>query len=228
MRYNVVYRDDPASTAFIEASSAKDAATKFFLKMPTQDDRTIVVSAGGAVSKEFRTSQISPSPPGSKSSKVTESILGSFEGMFTSSASEVSSIPDKRNLPGSPPEPLTPSDGRFSNIAETIKRRYSDAFSEAHAVVTVGKTIKGVGGFLFIANLMGGFYLAFKGGEKSLQIALLGILSACLVGIPIYILGILVTAQGQTQLAALDTAVNSSRHLKDDDVAEILLKRFSL
>jgi hypothetical protein len=49
--------------------------------------------------------------------------------------------------------------------------------------------------------------------------------AACVLGIPVWVLDILVAAQAQTQLATWDTAVNSSRHLKDEDVAAILMWR---
>jgi len=112
-----------------------------------------------------------------------------------------------------------------SGFAASLSRRYSDAYTEAHTVVSVGKIIKGIAIFLSIAILLVGFAIAFG---SSIQYAIGGAILACIVGIPIYTLGILIAAQGQTALATLDTAVNSSRHLGDDDVAQILSKRWSL
>lgn len=110
-----------------------------------------------------------------------------------------------------------------------LSKRYKDAYTEAHAVVAVGKTIKGVGTFLFIGVTLAGFFLASNQRANVFpQLAIAGLVFACMVGIPIYVLGILVSAQGQTALATLDTAVNSSRHLTNDEVADILAKRFSL
>ena len=124
--------------------------------------------------------------------------------------------------PPTPPPPETPA-----SIAGKLRRRYSDAYNEAHAVVTVGKVVKAIGALLFIGILVAAFAMSSdrSGGGQTLVI---GIIVACVVGIPVYVLGILVAAQGQTQLATLDTAVNSSRHLKDDDVAAILTHQFSL
>ena len=114
-----------------------------------------------------------------------------------------------------------------SQIVASLSKRYKDAYTEAHTVVTVGKFIKGLGVFLFIVVLLAGFAMGSDRGGGA-QAALIGFLLACLLGIPVFVLGILVAAQGQTQLATLDTAVNTSRHLTNDEVAEILTKRFSL
>jgi hypothetical protein len=108
----------------------------------------------------------------------------------------------------------------------TLSKRYREAYTEAHAVVAVGKLIKRVGIFLGVALLLAGFAIGDRSG--SAQATIFALVAACVVGVPIFILGILVAAQGQSQLAILDTAVNTSRHLSNDDIAAILSKRFSL
>ena len=127
----------------------------------------------------------------------------------------------------SPEETIFPAG---SDIAAFLSRRYSAAYTEAHAVVTIGRIIKGVGVFMFFGLIFAGFAISSNQPNSDGQgiYIIAGILFAFLVGIPTYILGILVAAQGQTTLAVLDTAVNGSRHLKDDDVARILSKRWSL
>jgi len=136
---------------------------------------------------------------------------------------------DVSSFLGVSPASPTPPSSVPSDFPSALARRYSDAYTEAHAVVTIGKLVKGVAVFLFIGILIAGFAIAGQqryGGGTEYSIG--GLVLGCIVGIPIYVLGILVAAQGQTALATLDTAVNSSRHLKDDDVARILSKRFSL
>lgn len=122
-----------------------------------------------------------------------------------------------------------------SSFSASLSKRYSDAYTEANAVVKIGKIVKGVAVILFIVILIIGFVVAsesnrqFYGrGDFNGAVAGIGFALSCLVGIPIYVLGILVAAQGQTSLATLDTAINSSRHLSDDDVALVLSKRFHL
>jgi hypothetical protein len=130
-------------------------------------------------------------------------------------------LPTEDNTPLPPPPPKTPT-----SLIDTLRQRYSDAYFEAHTVVGIGSIVKGVGVVLALIILVGGFVIASSSGIGGL--AGMGFALACLVGIPTYVLGILVTAQGQTQLAILDTAINGSRHLSDDDVAQLLLKRFSI
>jgi hypothetical protein len=125
--------------------------------------------------------------------------------------------------------PLRPLLGKMFTVnngaMDTLPSRYKDAYTEAHAVVSVGGFIKGIAFFMFLVVMIGALCMAFHYGIASL---FGGFILACMVSVPVYVLGILVAAQGQTQLAALDTAVNSSRHLSDDQVADILLNRFSL
>ena len=128
----------------------------------------------------------------------------------------------------------SPTAAPAASFAASLARRYTDAYTEAHAAVTVGKVVKGVAVVLFIGILIAGLAMAsdrsnreFGGGEMNALVAGLGFALACIVGIPTYVLGILIAAQGQTSLASLDSAVNSSRHLSNDDVARVLAKRFS-
>lgn len=114
-----------------------------------------------------------------------------------------------------------------SKLNAALFKRYKDAFTEAHAVVTVGKLIKGVGAILGICVIIAGFALGANSSGGAIA-TIGGCVSGCIIGIPTYVLGILVAAQGQTQLATLDTAVNSSRHLTNDEVAQLLAKKWSL
>ena len=130
---------------------------------------------------------------------------------------------------------VAPGSSIPTNFPSALANRYSDAYTEANAVVTIGKLVKGVSVLLFIVILIIGFVAAsessrqFYGrGDFNGAVAGIGFALACIVGIPIYVLGILVAAQGQTSLATLDTAINSSRHLSDDEVARVLSKRFHL
>ena len=131
--------------------------------------------------------------------------------------------------------PESPSPRGFTStqaeLAGKLVRRYKDSYTQAHAVVAIGSVIKFITVILCIAIVAIGFFIGSGSqGQSSFNMTVFGIALgiACIVGIPFYILGILVAAQGQTQLATLDTAVNSSRHLGNQDVADILSKRFSL
>lgn len=119
----------------------------------------------------------------------------------------------------------TPDSSTFSG---KLARRYADAYTEANAIVVIGKSVKGAAVFLFVAIIIIGLMVVSSSGERNGVAVGISFAVACLIGIPTYVLGILVAAQGQTALATLDTAVNSSRHLKDEDVERVLSKRFSL
>lgn len=114
-----------------------------------------------------------------------------------------------------------------SQLASTLFKRYKDAYTEGHAVVTVGGVIKGIGAFLGIAIIVAGIAMGSSSSGGAVAM-IIGIIGGCLVGVPTYVLGILVAAQGQTQLATLDAAVNSSRHLSNDEVGTLLAKKWSL
>lgn len=140
--------------------------------------------------------------------------------------------PVEETLPGG--EPLahpTPS-GTASRsrpqagVVQSLIRRYSDAYIAARALVVIGGIIKWVGVVLAIIILVIGIAMSSGSGSGGI-FAFVGFALACLVGVPTFVLGILISAQGQIHLATLDTAVNSSRHLSKDDVAKILVGRIA-
>jgi hypothetical protein len=96
--------------------------------------------------------------------------------------------------------------------------RYTDAYRVARTVTAFGVTVKIVaiiiGGVIALAGLVA--------ASQSGIFALAGILVAAVVSIPIYILGVLVSAQGQTLKATLDTAVYSSPLLTKDQMRQIM------
>ncbi|HEV2841993.1 MAG TPA: hypothetical protein VGW39_11755 [Chthoniobacterales bacterium] len=108
------------------------------------------------------------------------------------------------------------------SIGPWLSKRYSNAYTAAHAIVIIGKAIKAIAIIMFVIVLIAGFSLGSGGGYATGGFAL-----ALIVGIPVFILGIIVAALGQIALATLDTAVNTSRHLTNDELAAILSKRFS-
>ncbi len=121
--------------------------------------------------------------------------------------------------------------------AEAVRRRYRDAYRVADATVSFGNGIKGVGvvlalliglGTLFTSGYFssnqstwgsGGLLSAFGAGSMLL---IPGMMFAGFVGLLFYLLGVLVAAQGQTLLASLDGAVNSSPFLTNGQRADIM------
>ncbi len=122
-------------------------------------------------------------------------------------------------------------------LVKTLMRRYSDAYTEANAVVVIGRAIKGISVLIFILMIIAVLAILLAGqdshrGRNEMlspgMFAGIGFIVTIIISLPIYVLGLLVSAQGQTALATLDTAVNSSRHLSGDEIKAIILKRFSL
>ena len=96
--------------------------------------------------------------------------------------------------------------------------RYTDAYLVARAIIAIGATVK------VIAFVVGGgiALLGLAAGSKSTELALGGLILGAIFAVPIYILGILVAAQGQILKATLDTAVNSSPLLTKDEMRQIM------
>lgn len=110
------------------------------------------------------------------------------------------------------------SGSRESEIVQALTRRYRDAYRSAHWLIQLGGLIKIAAIVLVVAisalSMVASDVLSFAGP--------VGVIVGILMFVPIYILGVLTSGQGQTNLATLDTAVNTSRHLSKDDVAALL------
>ena len=98
--------------------------------------------------------------------------------------------------------------------------RYTDAYLIARTITAFGETVKVIafviGGGIALFGLVAGSY------SKHYEAFVGGIILGAIVAIPIYVLGILVAAQGQILKATLDTAVNTSPLLSKDEMREIM------
>lgn len=107
-----------------------------------------------------------------------------------------------------------------------IASRYTDAYRVAFATVTIGGTIKVLaivaGGLALIIPMMGVSSVLASGGSGNAAALLVALVAALAVGVPLYALGILVTAHGQVLKATLDTAVNTSPLLDNEQKAGII------
>lgn len=103
----------------------------------------------------------------------------------------------------------------------SAKCRYQHAYVVARRTITVGRIVKVIGIVLglLIARVV------VKLGSQSDRIAqsfLVGLLTGAVVAVPIYVLGVLVSAVGQILKATLDTAVHGSPFLKKEDMARVM------
>jgi len=96
--------------------------------------------------------------------------------------------------------------------------RYTDAYLAARTITAFGAIVKGIafviGGGIFLVGLITSY--------QSWQYIVGSIMLGVVIGIPIYVLGVLVSAQGQILKATLDTAVNSSPLLSADEMQQIM------
>lgn len=108
----------------------------------------------------------------------------------------------------------------MSNNVTAVANRYSDAYIVARTINGLGATIKAIG--LTIGAVIAVGSLAAANGPVGKVAAVGGIVLASLVATVFYLFGTIASAQGQILKATLDTAVNTSRWLSDDDRARIM------
>ena len=97
-------------------------------------------------------------------------------------------------------------------------QRYLDAYRVANAIIAFGKVIKVLG--IFVGGALGLASLSILSNAGAF--GAVGLIIAIVFGILVFLMGILVSAQGQILMATLDTAVNSSIFLSARDKAEAM------
>ena len=107
---------------------------------------------------------------------------------------------------------------RAQGTSKGMLSRYTDAYRVARTVTGFGATVKAVA--VIIGLLIG--FTALLAGSQSLLYTVGGAILGIIVAVPIFILGVLVSAQGQILKATLDTAVNSSQLLTKDEMQQIM------
>jgi hypothetical protein len=101
--------------------------------------------------------------------------------------------------------------------------RYKDAYLVARATVGFGGLIKGIGVALATLIMLIMIIVSTQtSGDIAFIPLLVGVGVASFGGVLIYLLGVLVSAQGQILKASLDSAVNTSPFLSDANRANIM------
>jgi len=108
-----------------------------------------------------------------------------------------------------------------STVTTAVTSRYSDAYVVARTIDGFGLTIKVIGILIGALLALASLVSANEGGAGML-FAIMGIAVAGTVATVLFLLGTLASAQGQILKATLDTAVNSSHFLTDQDRARIM------
>lgn len=114
-----------------------------------------------------------------------------------------------------------PSSPVYERFAPSASRRYQDAYLVARATAAIGGVVKMVAIGLGVLIALAAVVLGSAGG-KGAEAFFAGLLLGAVAAIPIYILGVLVSAQGEVLKATLDTAVHGSPFLKKEDMARVM------
>ena len=100
--------------------------------------------------------------------------------------------------------------------SQAVGRRYKDAYLVAGAVSGAGIAIKAIGIVLGVLIALLGLV------ASSAAVTFPAILTAIVVGVFFFVFGALISAQGQVLKASLDTAVNTSPFLTNEQRATIM------
>lgn len=100
-----------------------------------------------------------------------------------------------------------------------VRTHYGDAYLVIETINGVGQTTKVVGFLLAGVVIVAGLATANSLGAVAL---LAGFFFGALVALPLYALGVLISAQGQILKASVDTAVNTSQLVTRDELRQIL------
>ena len=111
-----------------------------------------------------------------------------------------------------------------SGQISALLKRYTDAYVVARVIDGVGGIIKIMGVTAGVLLLLVGVIIAANGrpGDATFAIGVLTGVFGVVAGVLFYLLGLIVSAQAQILKATLDSAVNSSPFLTNDDRAQIM------
>jgi hypothetical protein len=124
----------------------------------------------------------------------------------------------KRNAISAPVPGAEGANPGSSTSSSGALERYRDAYLVASAATSLGSVIKGVAllfGLLVIAT-------SLVLGIAHVQLLFLGLFLAISGSIPIFVSGVLISAQGQTLRASLDGAVHTSPFLTKEEMKRVM------
>lgn len=98
--------------------------------------------------------------------------------------------------------------------------RYTDAYHVAQATTTIGGVVKATGIILAVIVLLVGLAMASESNETMIGVAAVPVSIA--LGASLYVLGLLVSAQGQVLKAILDNTVTGSPFLTHDEMRKVM------
>jgi len=116
------------------------------------------------------------------------------------------------------------SSATLPNQVSAVMKRYKDAYTVARATSAFGGVIKATGIIIGCLLVLIGLMVASSGGPRNplSVLGIAGIVLGSIAGALFFMIGVLVSAQGQILKASLDSAVNTSPFLKKEHRAKIM------
>jgi len=106
-------------------------------------------------------------------------------------------------------------------VARSVMTRYREAYLVARATTAIGGTVKVVAICLAVFVALAGIVIA-SSERGSVPMGIGGVLIGLIFGVPIYVLGVLVSAHGQVLKASLDSAVHTTPFLTDAQKLKVM------
>ncbi|HEU0301709.1 MAG TPA: hypothetical protein VFR37_19810 [Longimicrobium sp.] len=116
-----------------------------------------------------------------------------------------------------------------ADFGPSIKTRYAEAYTAAHGVSSIGEVIKVIGLVILAIGVLGIMAAMGESNQDGYGAAVGGTFFGMLamVGAFVSISGIMLAAQAQLNLSALDCAVHTSPFLNETQRADIMRLRVS-
>ena len=136
------------------------------------------------------------------------------EGVSAASAVAATLGPD-----GDEDAPPSPARRGKRSASTSARSRYNDAYIVAHSTIAHGNSVKALGIVFGALILVTGLLLTQQLG---ITVLVVSAIAEVAVASGIYGVGVVIAAQGQVLLATLDTAVNSSPFLSENEKAKVM------
>lgn len=123
------------------------------------------------------------------------------------------------------PVPVTPFVGAASSAGTSLTRRYTDAYAVSRTVINLGSWVKVLGYVIGgVIALLGLVSVGQSPSQSSAGVIamLSGFFSGAITAASFFAAGVLLSALGQILAATLDTAVNTSPLLSQDEMRQIM------
>lgn len=149
-----------------------------------------------------------------------EQIEGDYEICWSCQTDRGNSIQENNELVDT--EELPALSGRpkrlIRSLGEQLEKRYRDAYRVARATTMIAGVVKFIGISLAVIGVVGAWGVAGSSTEIAVLVGILGVSA----GIMVFGVGVMIAAQGQHLLAAVDDVVGSSPFLTDPERAGIM------